>query len=74
MALGQLGVALAGDADPPNIMILVEWPSREASRDFLDDPDLADLHPLREDGTRNYLLWAYERLQDLRPIFSTLES
>jgi hypothetical protein len=50
-------------------MILVEWPSREAFQAFLDDPELADLHPLREEGTRNYLWWTYERLEDLRPIF-----
>ena len=29
----------------------------------------ADLHPLREEGTRNYLWWIYERLEDLRPLF-----
>ena len=38
-------------------MILVEWPSREAFNAFLDDPDLQNLHPLREDGTENYLWW-----------------
>ena len=47
---------MAGDAEPRRVMILVEWPSRESFRAFLDDPELAaDLHPLREDGTRNYL-------------------
>jgi hypothetical protein len=30
--------------------------------------DLADLHPLRRNGTRNHLWWAYERLEDLRPL------
>ena len=74
VALGRLDDALAGDAEPRNVMILVEWPSREAFRDFLDDPELADLHPLREDGTSNYLWWTYERLEDLRPLFSNLES
>jgi hypothetical protein len=29
-----------------------------------------DLHPLREDGTRNYLWWTYEGLEDLRPLFA----
>lgn len=69
VALGRLEDALAGDADPRGVMILVEWPSREEFDAFLEDPELADLHPLREDGTRNYLWWAYERLEDLRPIF-----
>jgi hypothetical protein len=52
-------------------MILVEWSSREAFRAFFDDPDLTDLYPLREDGTRNYLWWTYERLEDLHTIFSS---
>jgi uncharacterized protein (DUF1330 family) len=70
VALGRLENAPIGDAQPRSVMILVEWPSREAFRNFLDDPELADLHPLREDGTRNYLWWTYERLEDLRPILS----
>ena len=49
-------------------MILVEWPSREAFEAFRDDPDLADLHPLREDGTTGYLWWLYDRLDDPRPL------
>ena len=59
-----------GDTPPRRAMVLVEWPSREAFQAFLDDPEHADLHPLRENGTRNYLWWAYERLEDLRPLFS----
>jgi hypothetical protein len=43
---------------------------REAFQAFLEDPEHQDLHPLRENGTRNYLWWAYERLEDLRPLFS----
>jgi hypothetical protein len=39
-------------------------------RAFLDDPELEDLHPLRRDGTKNYLWWTYERLDDLRPLFA----
>jgi hypothetical protein len=33
------------------------------------EPENADLHPLRRDGTRNYLWWTYERIEDLRPLF-----
>jgi uncharacterized protein (DUF1330 family) len=68
VSLGKLDEALSGDAEPRTVMILVEWPSREAFQSFLEDPDLADLHPLREGGTRNYLWWTYESLDDLRPV------
>ena len=74
VALGKLaqdGPALVeGDTEPRQAMILVEWPSREAFQAFLDDPANDDLHPLRENGTRRYLWWAYERLEDLRPLLA----
>ena len=71
VALGKLDEALEGapGIEARQVMILVEWPSREAFRAFLDDPELGDLHPLREGGTRNYLWWTYERIEDLRPLF-----
>lgn len=71
VALGKLNGVLqeTTDVEPRVAMVLVEWPSREALQAFLDDPDNNDLHPLREDGTRNYLWWIYEKLEDLRPLF-----
>lgn len=71
VALGGLdeqAPVLVGDTPPRKVMVLVEWPSREAFQAFLDDSTHADLHPLRENGTENYLWWAYERLEDLRPL------
>ena len=35
---------------------------------FLGDPDLADLHPLREKGTLHYIWWTFDRIEDLRPL------
>jgi uncharacterized protein (DUF1330 family) len=70
VALGKLSGAEEGDpgTEPRAAMILVQWPSREAFEAFLVDPDHQDLHPLREGGTRNYLWWTYERIEDLRPL------
>ena len=59
--------------EPRQAMVLVEWPSQESFQAFLDDPEHVDLHPLREDGTRNYLWWIYERLEDLRPLLRSVE-
>ncbi len=71
IALGLLDEAMEKEpeVEPRSAMILVEWASRESFRSFLEDPDLEDLHPLREDGTRNYLWWTYESIEDLRPLF-----
>ncbi len=35
---------------------------------FLNDPAHADLHPLRENGTRRYIWWTFDRIEDLRPL------
>jgi uncharacterized protein (DUF1330 family) len=68
VALGRLDEAVQTQPglERRTVMILVEWPSREAFDAFLEDPEHDDLHPLREDGTQNYLWWTYERLEDLR--------
>ena len=71
VALGRLdseATPEAGDTAPRQVMVLVEWPDRAAFEAFQDDPAHHDLHPLRRNGTRNYLWWAYDRLEDLRPL------
>jgi uncharacterized protein (DUF1330 family) len=74
VALGRLaGAAQGGDTEPRQVMILVEWPSREAFDGFLADPDHEDLHPLREHGTERYLWWLYDKLEDLRPLLQAAE-
>lgn len=71
VALGKLAGAPTSDgAEPRQAMVLVEWASRESFDAFLADPDHEDLHPLRENGTRNYLWWTYDELEDLRPLFA----
>jgi hypothetical protein len=74
VALGRFSEVLQGEegVEPRGVLVLVEWPSRESLQAFLDDPELADLHPLRKDGTRKYLWWTYERLEDLRPVLFPL--
>jgi uncharacterized protein (DUF1330 family) len=71
VALGRLAdvVQTEPGVEPRTVMVLVEWPSREAFDAFIEDSEYEDLHQLREDGTQNYLWWTYERLEDLRPLF-----
>ena len=70
VALGRLSADApsSGDVPPRQVMVLVQWPSAAAFEAFRDDPEHRDLHPLREGGTENYLWWAYDRLEDLRPL------
>lgn len=71
VALGRLSGDSPSTGDSPRqVLVLVEWPSAEAFQAFKDDPEHTDLHPLREGGTENYLWWAYDKLDDLRPVLN----
>ena len=60
--------AEVGDTVPRQALVLVEWRDRAAFDAFLTDPDLVELHPLRENGTRRYIWWMFDRIEDLRPL------
>ncbi len=47
------------------------WADHASIQACLDDPEFADLHPLREGGTLNYLWWAFDKLDDLRPLLKS---
>ncbi|MHA3701860.1 DUF1330 domain-containing protein [Jatrophihabitans sp. YIM 134969] len=68
VALGKFRAAQVGDIEPRQVMILVEWDSPEAFDSYCNDPELADLHPHRVDGTSAYVWHLFDRLDDLRPI------
>ncbi len=71
VALGDFREAVAGDIAPRRVLILVEWKSKQAFDAYCSDPALADLHPHRERGTRNYIWQLFDRLEDLRPILKS---
>lgn len=68
VALGRFREAAAGEIAPRNVMIVVEWASKEAFESYRDDPKIADLHPHREKGTSDYIWHLFDKLEDLRPI------
>ena len=68
VALGKYRETAAGELEPRSVLILVEWESKQAFDNYCNDPDLADLHPHRVNGTRDYIWQLFDRLDDLRPI------
>ena len=68
VALGKFREAAAGEISPRNVMIVVEWASKEAFESYRDDPKIADLHPHREKGTSDYIWHLFDKLEDLRPV------
>lgn len=68
IALGKFREAAAGEIAPRQVLILVEWESREAFESYCSDPKIADLHPHRVNGTRDYVWHLFDKLEDLRPI------
>lgn len=69
VALGKFHEAAIDSIAPRQVMILVEWESREAFDSYCNDPELADLHPHRVNGTQDYIWHLFDKLEDLRPIF-----
>lgn len=69
VALGKFREAAVGDIAPRNVLILVEWASREAFDGYCSDPSLADLHQHRIAGTDSYIWHLFDKLEDLKPIF-----
>lgn len=68
VALGKFREALKGDISPRKVLIVVEWESIKAFNSYVNDPELADLHPHREKGGGNYVWHLFDRIDDLRPI------
>lgn len=68
VALGKFRESVVGEIMPRSVMIVVEWQSKEAFDSYRNDPKLADLHPHRVDGTKNYIWHLFDKLTDLRPI------
>ena len=68
VALGKFRESATGAIEPRTVMILVEWASKAAFDHYRNDPALADLHPHRVNGTKNYIWHLFDKLEDLRPI------
>lgn len=68
VALGKYRESVAGDIAPRQVLILVEWESREAFEGYCTDPKLDDLHAHRVSGTGAYVWQLFDRLDDLRPL------
>ena len=67
VAFGRFRDNVAGDLAPRQVLFLVEWASEEAFNSFRDDPELADLHPLREDGTASYIWQTFDGIDMTDP-------
>jgi uncharacterized protein (DUF1330 family) len=68
VALGKFRENVLGEVDGRQVLILVEWPSKEAFDGYCNDPSLTDLHGHREHGTSAYIWQLFDRLDDLRPV------
>lgn len=68
IALGKFQEAMAGEIAPRQVMILVEWASRQAFDSYCGDSSLDDLHRHRRNGTSEYIWHLFDKLEDLRPI------
>jgi len=70
VALGKYRESALGDLAPRTVLIVVEWDSKEAFDGYCNDPQLADLHQHRVNGTQDYIWQLFDKLSDLRPVLS----
>ena len=68
VALGRFRETQMGDITPRQMLILVEWESREAFQSYLDDPAISRSASPPREGAGNYIWHLFDRLEDLRPI------
>lgn len=68
VALGRFRESVTGEIQPRQVLIVVEWESKEAFDGYRSDPALADLHPHRDNGSSSYIWHIFDRLDDLRPL------
>ena len=68
VALGRWRESLAGEIRPREVLILVEWDSKQAFDSYVNDPKIADLHPHRVKGAEDYIWHLFDKLEDLRPL------
>ena len=68
VALGQFRESVTGEIEPREVLILVEWESKDAFDGAGREPELADLHAHRENGSSSYIWHLFDRLDDLRPL------
>lgn len=73
VALGKFIESATGEIAPRAVLILVEWESKAAFDSYCNDPKLADLHPHRVNGTRDYIWHLFDKLEDLRAVFKAPE-
>jgi uncharacterized protein (DUF1330 family) len=73
VAFGRFRDNVAGDLAPRQVLFLVEWASEEAFNSFRDDPDLADLHPLRDSGTASYIWQTFDGPDMTDPTAASLD-
>ncbi|WP_059014350.1 DUF1330 domain-containing protein [Mycobacterium sp. M26] len=70
VAFGRFRENVTGDLVPRQVLLVVEWESEESFNAFRQDPALADLHPLREDGTSAYIWQTFDGLDLFDPALS----
>lgn len=65
---GQLSSTPVGDIKPRQVMMIVEWESKQGIHDYIHDPELEHVHVHRDNGVDDFVWHLFERLEDLGPV------
>ncbi|MDX9871095.1 MAG: DUF1330 domain-containing protein [Clostridia bacterium] len=66
IAVAKFREAIAGDGEPRQIFVLVEWATNEDFENYRNDPTLTELHSHRLKGTSDYLWYTLDKLENFR--------
>lgn len=68
VVLGRFRDTVTGDLPSHQVLLVVEWASEEAFNTFLADPEWADLHPHRENGTASCIWQTFDCIDVSDPV------
>ncbi len=74
IAFGLLDSSPQGDIKPRKVMMLVEWESKKSIKGYIEDPELAHIHPHREAGVEDFVWHLFEKAEDMYSILKKVES
>ena len=72
IALGKLESSPVGDIEPREVMMLVQWESKQGIANYINDPEVATIHPHREKGVGDFVWHLFESASDFRAVLDKI--
>lgn len=71
LIFGKLIASPIGDIEPRQVLMAMEWDSMASIKSYIEDPDLYEVHPHRDNGVDDFVWQLFEKLEDLVPVLKS---